>query len=143
MTRRLLIGLAALAIASLGLVACGGDDETDSSTTAAETSSETTAASTGGGTTIAVEADPGGSLAWTSTELSAEAGSDTIEMTNDSSTPHNLLIEDDAGSVLAETDTVSGDTATATVKLEAGSYTFFCDVPGHREAGMEGTLTVK
>jgi uncharacterized cupredoxin-like copper-binding protein len=36
-----------------------------------------------------------------------------------------------------------GASSTATAELEAGSYRFFCDVVGHEEAGMEGTLTVK
>jgi uncharacterized cupredoxin-like copper-binding protein len=29
------------------------------------------------------------------------------------------------------------------VTVQAGTYTFFCSVPGHREAGMQGTMTVK
>ena len=140
MTKRLLIALAALALASFALAACGGDDSESSSTTAVE---ETTSTPAAGGATIAVEADPGGSLAFVETDLSTKAGSDTVELTNDSETPHNVVIADDAGSVIAETDTISASTATATADLEPGTYSFFCDVPGHQEAGMEGTLTVK
>ena len=36
-----------------------------------------------------------------------------------------------------------GKTATGKVKLPAGTYTFYCDIPGHEAAGMKGTLTVK
>jgi plastocyanin len=57
--------------------------------------------------------------------------------------PHNVYIEDDSGEVLAETETVTGEATTAEAELEAGTYTYFCDVPGHREGGMEGTLTVE
>ena len=36
-----------------------------------------------------------------------------------------------------------GDSSDIKVTLKKGTYTFFCSVPGHREAGMEGKITVK
>jgi plastocyanin len=139
-TKKLLIFLAAMALAAFSLAACGGDDAESSSSA----DSSTPAADAGGtGATVQVEADPGGSLSWVETDLSTEAGSDTIELVNDSDTPHNVVVESEAGDDVAETETVSGDTTSATAELESGTYTFYCDVPGHREAGMEGTLTVK
>lgn len=146
MTKRLLIALAALALASFAFVACGDDDEGEetAASTPAETSSEAPVDEGGGEAgTISVTADPGGGLSWTETELTASAGTNTVEMINDSSTPHNVVIEDEGGSVLAETDTVQAETVTTTAELEAGTYTYLCDVPGHAEAGMEGTLTVE
>jgi uncharacterized cupredoxin-like copper-binding protein len=67
----------------------------------------------------------------------------TIDFDNQQSLQHDVKIEDSSGQELGGTDLVSSGTATATVDLQPGSYTFFCSVPGHREAGMEGTLTVK
>ena len=138
--RPLVAVVAALVLAVFALAACG-DDEESTPTTAAEETTSSTAAS--GGSAIAVEADPSGALAFTENELTGEAGSDTIEFDNQSSTPHNVYVEDADGNVVAETDTVTGDSAEASADLEAGTYTFYCDVDGHREAGMEGTLTVK
>lgn len=142
MTRKLLIALATLSLAAFALAACG-DDESTTSDTAAETSTSADTASGGGGGTIAVEADPGGDLAFTETELSADAGPNTVDFNNPSSTPHDVFIEDDGGNVVAETDTISESETTASADLEAGTYTYYCSIPGHREAGMEGTLTVK
>ena len=70
-------------------------------------------------------------------------GKDTLDFTNDSSTPHDVVIEDSSGSEVARTDVITGTTTTTQADLKAGTYTFFCSVDGHREAGMEGTLTVK
>ncbi len=115
MTKRLLIALAALALASFALTACGGDDEESSSS--AESSAPTAES---GGATLTVEADPGGTLAWVETDLTAEAGSDHVEMVNDSDTPHNVVIESEAGDDVAETETVTGETASTAAELEAG-----------------------
>ena len=151
MTKRFLVALAAIALASFGLAACGGDDDEDSSASSAESTTSTTdtgaaGAATnaaGGGSTIAISADPSGALAFEQTDVTAAAGSDTLDFTNDSSTPHDVVIEDSGGGEVGKTDVIQGDSATATVDLKPGTYTFFCSVDGHREAGMEGTLTVK
>jgi plastocyanin len=93
--------------------------------------------------TLALTSPPDGSLVFEPDTLKAVAGQVEIEYTNPSPVPHNVAIEFD-GEALAQSDTVQGgDSATALAKLDPGSYTFYCAIPGHREAGMEGSLTVK
>jgi plastocyanin len=131
MTRRtLILALSALVLA-LGAAACGGDDDE---------AEEPAGGGGGGATTLALAADPGGGLSYDKTELHAAAGEVTIDFTNESSTPHNVTLEGVDGGA---TDTISGDTASVTVELEPGEYTYFCSVGNHRGAGMEGTLTVE
>jgi plastocyanin len=143
--RKLAILASALVVAALALTACGGDDDDDSS--AATSTSTTTQAQGGGGggggETLKVTADPGGQLAFEEKSLSAKAGQVTIDFDNPSSTDHDVTIEDQGGTEVAATDIIADDTATANANLESGSYTFFCSVDGHREAGMEGPLNVK
>ncbi|MBA2523023.1 MAG: cupredoxin domain-containing protein [Solirubrobacterales bacterium] len=144
--RKPLIALLTLIVATVALAACGSSSDDSSSTTAADTTStaaESTSSSSGGGATVDIAADPSGSLAFTKTDISTTAGSDTINFDNESSTPHNVDIEDADGNDVAEIETISGSTATTTADLQPGEYTFYCNIPGHREAGMEGTLTVK
>ena len=144
MKKLALLTSALFALAALGLAACGGSD--DSSSTVAESTSSTTASggsSGGGGATVKFEADPSGALAYTQTDVSAPAGSDTIEFDNPASLGHDVVIEDSGGNEVARTDVITGTTTTTNADLKAGTYTFFCSVDGHREAGMEGTLTVK
>lgn len=137
MTKKLLIALATVVLAAFALAACGDDEST---TTAAE---ETTETSSGGGETIAVAAESDGSFAFTETELTAAAGEATIDFDNPSTTPHNVYVEDESGEVVAETETVTETNTTASAELEPGTYTYYCDIPGHREGGMEGTLEVE
>jgi plastocyanin len=145
--RKLVLMAALGALSSLALAACGGGSSSSSTTPAASssstTSSTTAAGGGGGGGTINVEADPGGNLAYTQTSLTANAGSDTIDFNNPASLPHNVTIEDSSGKTVGATDTISGSKTSTTVDLKAGTYTFFCSVDSHRQAGMEGTLTVK
>jgi uncharacterized cupredoxin-like copper-binding protein len=56
---------------------------------------------------------------------------------------HNMTIESSAGKIVGATPTFQGGSKTLSLSLKAGTYKFFCSVPGHRMAGMEGTLTVK
>lgn len=141
MTRRLLLlVLTALALV-IAVAACGGDDDDDESDEpAAEATTEDTGGG-GGGETIMLAADPGGALAFDQTELTAAAGEVTIELTNESGIPHNVEVEGNGVEEVSETITEGSTSLTLT--LEPGEYEFYCAVPGHREGGMEGTLTVE
>ena len=67
----------------------------------------------------------------------------TLNFTNPQPLTHDVAIEDSSGKTIGKTDLIAEGSDSATVDLKPGEYTFYCTVPGHREAGMEGTLTVK
>jgi plastocyanin len=99
-------------------------------------------AAEGGRGALALAADPGGDLSFDKQSLEAPAGQVTIRMENPSSLPHNVSVEGDG--VDEEGETVEkGGTSEVSAELSAGEYTFYCSVSGHREGGMEGTLTVR
>ena len=146
-----LAALFVLILAAFALVACGGGDDTTSDTTA---ETPTTQEENGGGekeaeggtagaATVDFEADPSGALAYTTDKATAKAGKATVNFTNSSPVPHDVAIEDEAGETVAETEVLAEGSDSATAELEPGEYKFFCTVPGHRQGGMEGTLTVK
>lgn len=83
-----------------------------------------------------------GSLVFEPDSLQAPAGVVEIAYTNPSPVPHNVAIEGDGAALTGSETVTGGDTATASAELEPGEYVFYCAIPGHREAGMEGTLTV-
>jgi uncharacterized cupredoxin-like copper-binding protein len=68
----------------------------------------------------------------------------TLFLVNDGSVAHDLVVADSGGAVKAKSSLVQpGNSATLTLNdLPAGDYRLSCDVPGHKEAGMVGTLTV-
>jgi plastocyanin len=142
-----------LAIAALALVACGSSGSDSSSSTAETSGGESQAEqggaakeeSSGGGSasTVKFEADPNGELAYTTTSATAKAGNVTVEFKNPQALTHDVAIEDSSGKEVGATELIADGSDTTTVDLKPGTYTYFCTVPGHREAGMEGTLTVK
>jgi plastocyanin len=103
------------------------------------------AGETGGGQggELELSAPADGSLAFEPGSLEASAGEVAIDFQNPASVEHDVHIEQD-GEDLAASDLVAdGESTTATAELESGEYAFYCAVPGHREGGMEGTLTVE
>ncbi|HET7121702.1 MAG TPA: plastocyanin/azurin family copper-binding protein [Solirubrobacterales bacterium] len=142
--------LVVAALASFGLVACGGGSDTssESSSTSGGTTETTEKGEAEGGTAgpagaVEIEADPSGNLAFTSDSASAKAGKVTVDFTNSSPVPHDVTIEGEGGETLAQTEVFAEASESVSANLNPGTYTFYCSVPGHREAGMEGTLTVK
>lgn len=111
-------------------------------TSPAKTGSAATGASAQAQAKLAQAADPSGQLRFAKTSLTAKAGKVSIDFANSSPLPHNLTIAS-GSTVLGATPTFNGGSKTLTLKLKAGTYKFYCSVPGHREAGMEGTLVVR
>lgn len=91
--------------------------------------------------TLALTADPAGALAYNTTHAAVKAGKVEIRFTSRSPIPHNVTIAKDS-QVLAATKTITGATTDRSVDLQPGNYVFYCSVDQHRQAGMQGTLTV-
>ena len=91
--------------------------------------------------TLKLAADPGGQLKYDKATLKAPAGRVTIDFTNASPIPHNVTVEQQSGVTVGQTPIQTGN-ATLSLNLKPGSYVFYCAVPGHRQAGMQGTLIV-
>ena len=140
----------AAAAAALAVAGCGGSDDNSSSSSsaasappAATTPTTASGGSSGGASSnLKVDADPSGALKFTKSSLSAKSGNVTITMDNPSDVPHGIAVEgsgvDKDGAVVNK-----GGTSKVTASLKPGKYEFYCPVPGHKEAGMKGTLTVK
>jgi len=145
--------LLALAVGLFALAGCGSSSSstsssastpaTTASTTTSSTTTSTTAPAPASAQTLSLAANPEGQLKYNTTSLSAKAGQVSIDFTNMSPLGHNVTVESSSGSVVGSTPTFQGGAKTLSLNLKAGTYKFFCSVPGHRMAGMEGTLTVK
>lgn len=76
---------------------------------------------------------------WDPTELTATAGTVTFILPNEGAAMHNFDVPD----LDILVDMPPGTTQTLEVDIPAGTYQFFCSIPGHKEAGMVGTLVVE
>lgn len=151
MRSKALFSLLSLAAALIALAGCGSSSSSSSSSSSAAEAPTTSSASTstpaasskGGASKLSLEANPEGQLAYNTKSLSTKSGTISIDFTNKSSLPHNMTIESASGEKVGATPTFAGGSKTLSVSLKPGTYKFFCSVPGHRQAGMEGTLVVK
>jgi plastocyanin len=146
-----------LAVGLLALAGCGSSSSSTSSSASAPasaattptTSSSTTSSapaaapsSAGAEQKLSLTANPEGQLKYDTTSLTAKAGKVSIDFTNMAPEDHNVTIASSSGAVAGSTPTFQGGSKTLTLNLKPGTYKFYCTVPGHRQAGMEGTLTV-
>jgi plastocyanin len=125
---------------------CGSSSKTSSTTPAAPATSTTSspaAAGSGAGHALSLSANPEGQLKYSTTTLTTKAGKVSITFTNMAPLSHNLTVASSAGAQLGATETFQGGSKTLSLNLTPGVYKFYCTVPGHRAAGMEGTLTVQ
>lgn len=91
---------------------------------------------TGGGLTFVAR-----DIEYSQAPSTAPAGEVTVELINEGAIVHDVAIEELDDTVVATAP--GGQTASGQVALEPGTYTYYCTIPGHRAAGMEGTLTVE
>jgi plastocyanin len=90
---------------------------------------------------LALAADPTGQLRFDKKTLQGKAGKVTIDFTNDSQVGHDVTIAKGAAK-LGGTKVITNSKASVSLDLKPGQYVFYCSVPGHRQAGMQGTLTI-
>jgi uncharacterized cupredoxin-like copper-binding protein len=130
---------AALAALTAALAACGSGSSNSGSTPTSASGGGASSSGFGSGTPVDV------TLADFSIDIAGGTtlapGTYTFNVKNTSATGHNLTIEGPGVNDQA-TPTFSSSTQQLTVTLENGSYEFFCSVPGHKEAGMDVTVTV-
>jgi uncharacterized cupredoxin-like copper-binding protein len=141
---------AAAAVTALAIAGCGGGGSSYATGASSAAAKPMTVAmrmhsAAARGAVLKLTAAPSGQLRFTTSRLTApRPGKVTLVMRNPSSTGmnHGVAIQGNGihrnGPIVAP-----GRTATLTVSLKKGTYTYYCPVPGHRQAGMRGTLTVK
>jgi plastocyanin len=88
---------------------------------------------------VSIPTDPSGQLAYQFKSATAKPGKVTLQSKNDASVPHDISIKGDGQGPVVQ----NGKTSEVSANLKAGSYEFYCSVPGHEQAGMKGTLSIK
>lgn len=102
--------------------------------------SQVTAVEKGGA--LVIDPDPNGQLKYMASAATGTPGALTITSVNKAAVPHNIALEGSGVNAIGPI-VQNGGVSKISVTVKAGTYTFYCSVPGHRQAGMQGTLTVK
>ena len=141
-------------VLAISVAACGGSSGSSSSAASATGSPAAAASATlasaaassdsrAAASKLSISAATSGALMFSTTRLKAKAGTVVITFVNHSPEGHNLtVVHGTNGREVGATPTFSGGSKTLTLHLTAGRYTYYCSVPGHRQGGMQGTLTV-
>ena len=128
----------ALIVGVLLIAGCGDDDEEGGGGGAV--TPEATEEAAAGGEELTLTADAGGAISWEPGELTAAAGTVTVKLVNESTTPHAVEIE--GAGVEEASETITESETEVSAELEAGEYEYYCPVGSHRQS-MSGTLTVE
>lgn len=103
----------------------------------------TTTAASGKTADLSVSSPADGGLVYQPNGLQAQPGNVSITYDNPSQVPHSIAVATSNGNVLGQVQPFTAGKQTVTLNnLAPGKYVFYCTVPGHREAGMQGDLTV-
>ena len=119
--------LAAALVVALLAASCGGTSQGEPNRKVAP-----------GARVITVDAT---SFSFRPTRITVAAGEDVAIALHSDDTFHDFVVDRVLGHVVG---TDGGATATGGLRIDRpGTYTFYCSVPGHRSAGMEGTIVVR
>jgi plastocyanin len=94
------------------------------------------------GASIATLSIDAGNFYYKPNALDAAAGINTIKLVGDGGL-HTLVFDNGKVPGFQLEVAGSGDSSEKKVDLKPGKYVFYCDIPTHRQQGMEGTITVK
>jgi plastocyanin len=146
--RAVLLGVIALFVAIVGTtmafaIVKSVDEQNKRNDELAKEEGTTSNSPTGPVTTLAVSSPSNGGLVFQPNGLQAQPGNVAIDYSNPSQTPHSIAVATANGNVIGEVQPFAAGKQTLDLNdLKPGKYVFYCTVPGHREAGMQGDLTV-
>jgi plastocyanin len=147
-SRGVMVGVIALFVVAVGTtmafaIVKSVDEQNERNDQLAKEEGTTSTTATGPVTTLDVSSPSDGGLVFQPDGLTANPGNVAITYNNPSPTPHSIAVATSNGNVLGQVQPFSGGKQTVTLNdLAPGKYVFYCTVPGHREAGMQGDLTV-
>jgi len=135
---------AAIVVTTMAFAIVKANDEQKSrNEKLAQEEGTTTTGATGPVEALDVSSPADGGLSYSPNGLTAKPGNVSITYTNPSPVPHSIAVATANGNIIQQVQPFSNGKQTVTLSdLKPGKYEFFCTVPGHRQAGMQGNLTV-
>ena len=146
--RGVLLGVIALFVAIVGTtmafaIVKSVDEQNKRNDQLAKEEGTTSTTASGPVTALDVSSPSDGGLVYQPNGLQAKPGNVAITYNNPSQVPHSIAVATSNGNVLGQVQPFTNGKQTVTLNnLQPGKYVFYCTVPGHREAGMQGDLTV-